>query len=475
MFRYFLKRIVLFIPTLLVISLIVFGLSQINQADVISYFCNTEEGISYKDAKGKEDACRQVAANLGLDKAPFYFAIRSKAFPDTLHQIYDIDKKAALSQLINQYGNWDYITNYHKKTEALANALYDIPDSLVVSSNIKEIRSAIGYLYVHHKHDIIRSQFERIQKNIQQFPAIEPYIGSKAHDLYTAYSEVRNRPSKGDLYVPTFRWYGLNNQYHHWISNFFSGDFGKSFYTKEAVSTSIWGAAKWTVLINLLSIFFVYLLSIPLGVKAATKKGTWFDKISSTLLFLLYSVPTFWLATLLVVFITTPEFGMDWFPTGGLGDLDDSAPFWNRFWDTTLHLVLPVFCVSYGSFAYISRQVRGSLLTELNQDYVRTARAKGLKDQSVIWKHGFRNSLFPLITLLASILPATIAGSVIIEIIFSIPGMGRLAYNAILQGDWPIVYAVIMLTAILTLVGNLIADMLYALADPRVSFTQKST
>jgi len=161
---------------------------------------------------------------------------------------------------------------------------------------------------------------------------------------------------------------------------------------------------------------------------------------------------------------------MNWFPTGGLGNLAKDAPFWSRFWETAYHLILPVFCVTYTAFAFITRQMRGGMLNELEQDYVRTARAKGLDNNQVTWRHAFRNGLFPIITLLANVLPATLAGSVIVEIIFSIPGMGRLAFNSIFQGDWPVLFTVIMLSAILTLLGNLIADMLYAVADPRVRF-----
>jgi len=178
---------------------------------------------------------------------------------------------------------------------------------------------------------------------------------------------------------------------------------------------------------------------------------------------------------MMVVFFTTPEYG-EWtniFPNIGLGKLRSTAPFWDRFWETAKHLILPVLCLSYARIAFISRQMRGGMLNVLQSDFIRTAKAKGLNEQQVIWKHGFRNSLFPIITMLASVLPLTLAGSVVIEVIFNIPGMGKLTLDAILTNDYPIIFVILMMSAIMTMLGILIADILYAFADPRVSFDKR--
>ncbi|MBK9015527.1 MAG: ABC transporter permease [Saprospiraceae bacterium] len=161
---------------------------------------------------------------------------------------------------------------------------------------------------------------------------------------------------------------------------------------------------------------------------------------------------------------------MDIFPSKFPDDIPTSAPWWKQIWLAVPHLLLPIFCVTYPSVAYISRQARGGMANVLGQDYIRTARAKGLPERAVIWKHGFRNALFPLITLFASVLPAAIAGSVAIEVIFDIPGMGLLTYDAIFQKDWPIVFTVLMLGSVLTVAGMLLADILYAFTDPRIKY-----
>jgi peptide/nickel transport system permease protein len=162
---------------------------------------------------------------------------------------------------------------------------------------------------------------------------------------------------------------------------------------------------------------------------------------------------------------------MNWFPTCGLGEIDDMSLF-DAFIERAVHLILPIICLTYGSWAYLSRQMRGGVLNVLRQDYIRTAKAKGLADNKVIWKHAFRNSLIPIITIFASIFPAAIAGAFIIEYIFAIPGMGKLTFEALIARDYPMVFTVMLLSAILTLIGNLVADILYAVVDPRISFNK---
>lgn len=271
---------------------------------------------------------------------------------------------------------------------------------------------------------------------------------------------------------PNLKWNGLKNQYHSWFFGFLKGDFGNSYFDRQPVTNRIWSALQWTFLINILSILLAYLIAIPIGVFSANKVGSRFDKVTGFILYIIYAIPAFWLATLLIMFFASSDW-LYWFPAGGVRSLDDGFPFWQRFRDVSWHLVLPIFCITYVALTFIARQVRASMIDNLNQDYIKTAYAKGLDKNVVLWKHGFRNSLFPLLTMFANILPATIGGSVIIEIIFSIPGMGRLAYEGLFQQDWPLVFTITMLGAILSLIGNLIADISYTLADPRVSFSKR--
>lgn len=260
----------------------------------------------------------------------------------------------------------------------------------------------------------------------------------------------------------------LVTQYIAWLGRTLTFDFGRSFADDEPVLRLIGRALPITLGLNALAIGIIYLVSIPIGILAAVRRAGWFDNISSVVLFLLYSIPNFWLATLLIMFLSS-ERNLNILPSAGLaspGEGDLSYFPW--LWDRILHLVLPVTVMVYAGFASLSRYVRTSMLEALGQDYVRTARAKGLRERVVVLKHAFRNALVTIVTLVANLLPRLFGGSLIIEVIFSINGMGKLAFDSILSRDYPVIMAITTLAAVLTLLGILISDLLYGVVDPRV-------
>jgi peptide/nickel transport system permease protein len=466
MAQYIIKRILIFLPTLWVISLLSFGLSKLAPGDPVN--CDDELGSPLNSAK----ACQEKAAQLGLDKPIFYCGLTSTAFPDTLHYFVQREIRKNLSNLIHQYGNWPKIEHYYNRIVAVDQQLA-ILSKAGHKEQIRNIRPKLKQLYISDQDERISSLIDDMETKAIADSLLNANLLNDVVSLRTAYQEVVENPTRFLLYIPDIKWYGWDNQYHNWISNFIQFDFGISYYDGRPVSSRMKDALVWTIIINLLAIFFAYLLSIPIGVYTAIFKNTFFDRLTTLLLFILYSLPSFWIATILVVFFTTPEYGMNWFPSLGTGDLPDEAPFWDRFRETATHLILPVFCLTYGALAFISRQVRGGMLSIIRQDYIRTAWAKGLGSTVVIWKHTFRNALFPVITMFASILPSVFAGSLVIEVIFNIPGMGKLTVDAIFQRDWPVVYTVLMLSATLTMTGILLADLLYAWVDPRVSYNIK--
>jgi len=222
------------------------------------------------------------------------------------------------------------------------------------------------------------------------------------------------------------------------------------------------------------TIFIAYIIAIPIGIYSAVRQYSFWDRFSTFILFVLYSLPSFWIATMAIVFLANVEY-LKIFPTSGLYTLgSDNWSFLDRTWDRIWHLILPIACYTYGSFAFLSRQMRGSMLEVIRQDYIRTARAKGLKEKTVVLKHALRNSLIPIITLFGNVFPLLVGGSVIIETIFSIPGLGQLAFQALVARDYPLIMAELVIAACLTLVGLLVVDILYAFVDPRIAFTKKS-
>lgn len=464
MLKYLFKRILIFIPTLLVISLIAFWLSKMAPGDPTDEFTGHDSGL-----ESTERIRDDIAKRLGLDKPAFYINFTSKAYPDTLYNIKSRYKRENLKKLTAQYGNWPEIQNYYQKIRALQIQLENVPDTLA-RDQVINIGKALNMLFVKFKDNQISAQIEKIKSNAFQNHDLKNHVETSVIELEDAFIAVKENASPSLLYIPTIHWYGFDNQYHNWITAFLKGDFGISWRDGQPVAERLKTPIFWTLIMNLTAITIAFLISIPIGVYSAVKRDSFFDKASTVGLFILYSLPTFWIGTLLVVFFTNPEYGMDWFCGIGLGNAPSDASFWTRFWETACHLVLPIFCITYTSLAFISRQMRGSMLNTIQQDYIRTAEAKGLSNNIVIWKHAFRNALFPLITLLALVFPATISGSVVIEVIFNIPGMGREVVNAISSQDWVVVYTILMLVAILTMLGNLVADILYAVADPRISY-----
>ena len=272
--------------------------------------------------------------------------------------------------------------------------------------------------------------------------------------------------------------YGLDKPiiigYFDWMKKFMVLDLGNSRKDGRPVSSRIAEALPITLLLNFITLIIVYIISVPLGIISAVKKNSFFDRSTSLLLFILYSLPSFWIALLLLIFFSGGEF-LNMFPLGGfISDYAEKAPFFQKAGNIVWHLVLPVITLTYGSFAFLSRYARANMLDVINQQYITTARAKGLSENRVIFIHAFRNSMVPLVTLMASLLPGLLGGSVIVESIFSIPGMGMLAFEAILSRDIPVIMAISSISALLTLAGILSSDLAYALVDPRIRLDTKT-
>jgi peptide/nickel transport system permease protein len=262
----------------------------------------------------------------------------------------------------------------------------------------------------------------------------------------------------------------LLTQYMYWVGDMATLDFGTEFNRPNVeIVDELWRRMKVTLSITLISVFLIYLLAIPLGIMSAVKQGTTVDKATTMLLFLLYSLPTFWAGLMLI--IVFGKTGLDWLPVIGLHDKDASTMTdWQYVKDMGLHLVLPVITFTYGGLAYLSRQMRVGMLETIHQDFIRTARAKGLSERTVIYRHALRNSVIPVITVFASILPILIGGSLIVEVVFGIPGMGLYAFEGLLRRDYPVVMATVTMSAFMTLLGFLLSDVLYAVVDPRISY-----
>ncbi len=267
--------------------------------------------------------------------------------------------------------------------------------------------------------------------------------------------------------------YGLDKpigvQFKDWFLRLLRLDFGRSFLDDRLVIEKIKERLPITVLINILSLVCIFIIGIPIGIKAALRPGAFFDKSSTGLVFLGFAMPSFWLALLLMSFFGV---SLRWFPIAGIKSIDFeflSLPL--KILDVARHLILPVFVSAFGSLAGISRYMRQGMLEVINSDYIKAARARGLSEMRVIYNHALRNALIPIITILGLSIPGLIGGSVIFETIFAIPGMGRLFFESVMSRDYPLIMGLLVLGSIFTLLGNLIADIAYAWVDPRIRYS----
>ncbi|MDL9995372.1 ABC transporter permease [Bacillus stercoris] len=262
--------------------------------------------------------------------------------------------------------------------------------------------------------------------------------------------------------------YGLNDpepvQYLKWLGNMLQGDFGTSIVKKGTpVSDLILSRLPNTLVLMVFSTLVALLISIPFGVLSAKRPYSKLDYGITVTSFLGLAIPNFWFGLILIMVLSV---NLGWFPTGGVGTLN--ADF--NILDRLHHLILPAFVLATADMAGITRYTRSSMLDVLKQDYIRTARAKGFKENKVIFKHGLRNGLLPVITIFGLMIPSFIGGAVVVEQIFTWPGLGKLFIDSAFSRDYPVIMAMTVISAVLVVLGNLIADILYALVDPRIEY-----
>lgn len=490
MLKYILRRVFIFIPTIIIITLIGFILSVNAPGDpvermVVAAQSGGEVGSQTVNQIEQKKFWRK---KLGLDLPIFYFSLTSLSKPDTLYKVFDKNERAALDRLIEEYGNWEDIQKYYLSIDRFYSNLvvYKLDTSVFSKYNKNEVLETMNQLKFEatalkssYDDNVIEAKLNKLSQLTSYYPFLKDFnhaINNVRHEYLT----VKTNATGWKNYVPSVHFYP-QNQYHRWVfgdgvytKGIWRLDFGTSYVTKQPITQVIGEKIGWSMFFAMLSVLLAYLVSIPIGVYAGARKGSRFDKSSSIILFMLYSMPSFWVATLLLMTFANPDM-MHVFPASGVKPATgypDGASLFEKMSISLPYIILPLICYTYSSFAFLSRTMRVSMIETSNQDYIRTARAKGLSNSKVVWKHAFRNSLLPLITIFANVFPAAIGGSVILETIFTIPGMGSEMVYAIQNNNHPMIIAVLTIGSVLTLIGFLISDVLYAVVDPRISYSK---
>jgi peptide/nickel transport system permease protein len=490
MLIYILKRLLMFIPTLVVISLLAFVISIHAPGDPVEQLISGGEknDIQAKNSDGGLYKA-QMREKLGLNLPVFYVSMETMADIDTVFRIPDADQREMLVRISRNTGNPEGTMEWHQlmlNTEVLVQN-FD-PSTVKLSSpgylsQVSRIKSLIKMMSRTTNEDLRLLRADSLTSLFSTTSGMtnirESWLKSES-----SLKLLRENSIWWKQWVPSLEIHGMNNQYHRWLfgdgkerNGIIGGDFGISYRDGQPISDRIGARMKWSLVLALGSLILAWLISVPLGLFGAMHTGGWFDKISGWLVFSFWSIPSFFTGTLLLVFFSNPDF-LDWFPTGGVKDpslFDPSWPVWKRIFHYLPYLVLPIATYTLTALAFLSRQVRAGVQVEMQKDYIRTARAKGVSENKIVTRHAFRNSLIPLITILGQYLPAVFGGSVIIETIFSIPGMGFEIYESIISNDYPMIVTVFTLFGFMTMLGYLLSDIGYALADPRIRFTGKKS
>ncbi len=457
---YFLKRLLLIIPTWLVISAIVFGLSRCVSGDLVADKLRNNSETTTSNTIS-EDVYAETAHELGLDKPVFYASIQPAAFPDTLYKILHRDERDAAEKLLWQYGNWSAIQDFHLEIK------------LFLKKTTQNGQNTEGSYFPENdlKQLLIQdnaAQIESYLKNLTDGTDTTAYK-TDAQNLVEKFNFLKTHSTAMCLYIPSFCWYGVDNQYNTGLKKFLFGNFGLS-KDDQTVFQKLQYPLSITIVLGLSTLILAFSIGMPLGVFSATnrykRRGKWLIKG----LFAVYSLPTFWLATLAAMFLTTRFYGLKIFPEVGVGNPPVNATILENLWASLPHFILPILCMTIHPVAVIARQMQAAVQETLKKDFILTAKAKGLTQKHVIWRHAVRNSLTPMATLLAAMVPSLVTGAFAVELIFNLNGMGQTTINALMGNDWAVVFAVLMLVSAMVLLSNVLSDLLYRWLNPRIDF-----
>jgi peptide/nickel transport system permease protein len=430
MLQYTFQRIVLAIPTLLGITLLSFAIMHLAPGDPVDLFLGGAaggDGISTDRQSDLEKTRQELRRQLGLDKP--------------LHV---------------QYLNW--LSNLLLRVEGLDEfERAALRADQVLAGLAPERRRAL----------------EKLEEEERKAAFLE-YLGQIHPEYLEEFARSAFWQGKSFALEGNYAYGGAGVELFHASTwRMVTLNLGRSFKDQQPVIDHILERLPVTLEINIIALIAAYLVGVPLGVVLAVKQDSLLDRAATTGTFMLWSMPSFWVGMLLIMFFCNREF-LYWFPASGIWSLE-AAPewgWWRLFKDHAHHMVLPVLASAYASFAGISRYMRTSMLENLRLDYVRTAQAKGLRYRVVVLRHVLRNSLIPIVTLMAGLLPYMITGSVFIETIFTIPGMGFLAFQSVIVRDYPMAMALFTIGSALSLLGILVADILLKVVDPRIEFTK---
>lgn len=472
--RYALIKLLLIIPSLLVLSLLVFFLSKLAPGDPVASVVDLRGQVSEEFNTGEiSPEYLEVAEDLKLNLPVFYFSVKPSYYPDTLHRIVHPARKKVMKTWLYQNHNWSAIQSFSDALQELRAAVVSIPDSLLMQTGKNNYFQALKIIENTTSIDEILEKSATLNEDLAGIKYLDsPQLQAKAQTfIHTSKTLAVKNKHTFDV-LPSMVFYGTRNQYHQWMYDLIRLDFGLSIADARPAISKILYAMSWTLFYVLIAYVFSLLTAIPLGLFNAWNHGKPIEKVVSSASFVFYAFPLFWIATLAAIFLTNDLYA-SWlhiFPGLGVGNISSQMSMAERISTSFPYLVLPALVLALHSAASGIRIVRNSTFAELKNDYFITAKAKGLNTFQLVWRHILPNAMLPIITLLVSSFPAALTGSIVLEVIFNIPGMGRLLYDSILFMDWNVVFGILILMGLITFVFYLLGDLLYAYLNPKIKY-----
>lgn len=451
-------KLLQFVITLLGITFITFWLCHNSQVQPIEYWCASKSEFEDKTACYNSPQARFKMKEWHMDLPFFYMGIGTVAEPDTLYKIFPIQKQTLAQRLTSQYGNWREIQQVLINIQTLVQASQSLQSDSLKASNLTAWGDFVQLLNVVNSSSRPEEWENTLQKlfilnQTQPFPSA---IKTQCQKVQNAWNLLKNKPTNPQRFLPKIFFYGLNNQYHTWIKEVLQGNFGKSYRSGQPVGQRIGEFIGNSLQMTLISFTIALILGILLGYIKTIYHKRPLDTYTDIVMFVLNVIPSFSMGILLVIVFANPHI-FDWF----LPAYNFKGAFWER-------ATLPLIAYTYGSTVNIAYFVKEHVFESLRQDYVRTAKAKGVPSLQIYAIHIFKNILPPLLTVCAGIFPALMGGSVALEYVFSIGGMGQESYNAIQQMDTPYIMMLMLMTGLLTLLGYRLTDFINQRIDRRI-------
>jgi peptide/nickel transport system permease protein len=464
MLTYLVKRISTLLLSLWIISVCLFFLQKNATVDVVMLQSKARSnGSFYVHPLAAEKVYRAEAVRLNLDLPLFYFAMKPAMFPDTFYKIQYPEAIKIQKKLLLKTGDWALVQTYFQE---------------LTSFYEKVAKTENGALSIFWKQQLQEmantSDFSALKSACKVSDEMREPFSVEIRKIETLLDRLSNQTPSFFAWLPSPAWNGFDNQFHSWFSKMIHGDIGISSRDGRPVWDKLEEAIPWTLWVNGLAILMAYMFAMPMGIlMAILPKSRWLGWINNILL-ALYALPAFWVGSMLLFQATLPEYGFSFFSISGWSNLQREGGFLGQPVPFLLQLSLPVFCMAYGLAAYLTSYMQSTFSKVLNEPYMLFAKTKGISNARLYFIHALPNALLTQIVFVAGIVPALITGSVVIEVIFNVPGMGRLFIDSMLSQDFTTVYSFVLLVSVLTAVGLIISDILLVVTDPRIRLTREN-